>query len=169
MSLSFLSSPRCACAKSIETAPTSYNRLPYGKNQHWIQSHHTPPVDNEGARAHPSRKHSKTPTQRPFRKNTPGKKQNPTKFMTRLQKPSNVKNREATTKMDTAVQTDRVWIYPKRCPRMVLPSTNSCAQTPMVAIIASRPLLSSLVFICICPASSLGMRPSGSNPKFPGS
>lgn len=34
-------------------------------------------------------------------------------------------------------------IQPKKCPRTVLPSTNSCAQTPMVASMASRPLFNS--------------------------
>merc|ERR1711869_187048 len=49
-----------------------------------------------------------------------------------------------------------------------LPEASSCAIMPAAAIIARRPLLSSLVCIFVNSLGSLGLRPRGSNPRSPG-
>merc|ERR1711924_3230 len=45
-----------------------------------------------------------------------------------------------------------------------LPEASSCAIMPAAAIIARRPLLSSLVCIFLSSSSVVGLRPSGSQP-----
>jgi hypothetical protein len=57
----------------------------------------------------------------------------------------------------------------KRCTKISSPDTSSCATNAAMAIMASRPLFSSLLCMSLRSCGSVGSSPSGSNPRLPGS